>query len=275
MTAKARKASRKKSSRHPIKKKIPHGFLHRNRIVSFMAGAVMALLAFAIFIGYVCQPFVLHFSQPIDPEYFKDYNIRGIDISHYQYEINWEALKKAKLSSFPIRFVIIKATEGCNYLDHRFRENFSNARRHNFVRGAYHFFNPNSSAQTQAEYYLQSVQLQSGDMPPILDVEQRGDKKLEQFQNDVLTWLSHVHKATGVTPILYTNASFRYHYLRDIRFETYPFWVAHYNMRYLRYKGAWIMWQYSDRGRIDGINHDVDLNLFNGNFSDLQRLLIP
>ncbi len=276
MAAKARKAS-KRTIRSPKKgKKTKSRLFDGVGLFSMAAGVAMALLAFAVLFLYVLRPFFMYFMGPEhEPEYFKDYNVRGIDVSHYQEHINWFALEQAKLNNFPIRFVIIKASEGGDMRDHRFQDNFENARRHGFVRGAYHFFNPQSDPVSQAQHYFRHVQLLPGDMPPILDVETRGNKPLEEFQNDVLCWLEYAHKQTGVLPILYTGARFRYDYLRDPRFDKYPFWVAHYNMRRLRYKGEWVMWQYTDRGRIDGVEGDVDLNLFNGKFSDLQCLLIP
>lgn len=273
MAAKARKASPRK--RRISGKKQAHQSRLGISFFSLSAGAVMALLAFAVFLFYFCRPFIVRFTRPTrEPEYFKNYNIRGIDVSHYQQGIRWEALKKARLNSFPIRFVIIKASEGSDHIDRLFRNNFANARRHGFVRGAYHFFNPSSSPTLQAKHYFRQVQLESGDLPPILDVEQRGSKPLKEFQEDVLAWLNYAEKKTGVKPILYASYSFRTQYLRDARFEVYPFWVAHYNMRKLRYRGDWVMWQYSENGRIDGIEEDVDLNLFNGEFADLQQLLI-
>ncbi len=276
MAAKARKAS-KRTVRSPRKgKKTKIRLFDGVGVFPLAAGVAMALLALAVFFMYVCRPFLMRFTGPErEPEYFKDYNIRGIDISHYQKEIAWHALEQARLNGFPIRFVIIKASEGRDMRDRCFRDNFKNARRHGFVRGAYHFFNPHSDPIRQAEHYFRHVHLLPGDLPPILDVESRGSKPLAEFRNDVLRWLDYAHKKTGVLPILYTGARFRYDYLRDPRFDKYPFWVAHYNMRRLRYQGEWVMWQYSDKGRISGIEGDVDLNLFNGKFSDLQRLLIP
>ncbi len=275
MAAKARKAS-KRTHRSPKKgKKTIYKLFDGVGLFSMMAGVAMALLALAVFFMYVCRPFLLSFMGPErEPEYFKDYNIRGIDISHYQKDINWLALKQAKLNGFPIRFVIIKASEGRDIRDHRFCDNFENARRHGFVRGAYHFFNPQSDPVKQAQHYFQHVNLLPGDMPPILDVEDRGSKPLAEFQRDVLRWMDYAERKTGVVPILYTYTRFKYDYLRDPRFDKYPLWVARYNMR-RRYQGEWVMWQYSDKGRIDGVGCDVDLNLFNGKFSDLQRLLIP
>lgn len=233
----------------------------------------MALLAFAALFSYFILPLITRPTR--EPEYFKNYNIRGIDVSHYQRIIDWEALRNARLNGFPIRFVIIKASEGSDHTDRRFRDNFVKARRYGFVRGAYHFFNPSSSPTLQAKHFFRQVQLESGDLPPILDVEERGFKPLEEFQEDVLAWLDYAEKKSGATPILYASYSFRMKFLKDPRFDAYPFWVAHYNMRKLRYRGEWVMWQYTEDGRIDGIEDDVDLNLFNGEFADLQRLLIP
>ena len=47
-----------------------------------------------------------------EPEYPDGYNVRGIDISHYQNNIKWEKLRNASLNNDPVRFIIIKATEG-------------------------------------------------------------------------------------------------------------------------------------------------------------------
>lgn len=205
-----------------------------------------------------------------------DYNVRGIDISHWQPHVDWQRLQEARLNGFPIRFVIVKSTEGTDRRDRRFREYITAARRANFIAGAYHFFRPEQDAEAQARFYLKNTALESGDLPAILDVEVRGDKPLQQFHSDVLTWLRTVEAATGRPPILYTGVSFRQQYLRDEHFDTYPFWAAHYNgKRAPRYRGRWALWQYTDQGRVSGVEGPVDLNVFNGKIQDLQALCLP
>ena len=70
-----------------------------------------------------------------DAEYPEGYEIHGIDISHYQGKIDWEQLKNAMIKGCPVRFVIIKSTEGSSRLDENFRENFNQARDFGFIRG--------------------------------------------------------------------------------------------------------------------------------------------
>lgn len=74
-----------------------------------------------------------------DTKYPEGFEIHGIDISHYQGEIDWEELSNAMVMDYPLRFVIVKSTEGSTRLDKRFRDNFANAREYGFIRGAYHF----------------------------------------------------------------------------------------------------------------------------------------
>ncbi len=210
-----------------------------------------------------------------EPDYPKGYDVRGIDISHYQKGVRWDSLRRASLSGCPLSFVIVKATEGVSLVDEDFADNFSNAHSAGFVRGAYHFFIPSCSAAEQAEFYLRQVCLVPGDLPPILDVEKRGDKPLPEFQRDVKEWLDIVQAAYDVAPIIYTNLRFKKKHLSSPLFDGYPLWLANFYRSELDYDGDWTMWQYTDLGRVDGIDHNVDLNLFNGNGSDFLRFLIP
>ena len=77
-----------------------------------------------------------------------------------------------------------------------------------------------------------------------------------------------------VKPILYTYYKFKDNYLNDSRFDDYPFWIAHYYVQRLSYEGEWKFWQHTDAGRLPGIKVDVDLNVYNGSFYDLQQLTL-
>ena len=63
-------------------------------------------------------------------------------------------------------------------------------------------------------------------------------------------------------------------YLNTPEFDRYPFWIAHYKVKKLRYKGAWDFWQHTEEGCIDGITGMVDFNVYNGSLDDLQKLTI-
>lgn len=211
-----------------------------------------------------------------DPDYPDGYEIRGIDISHHQGKIDWDKLRNAMIKGTPIRFVLIKATEGTTYIDENFSENFYQARENGFIRGAYHFWSNRSSAKAQAYYFLSKVQLEPGDLPPILDVEHKpADMSVKDFQQAVLCWLHIVEDHYHVKPILYTYYKFKDKYLSDDRFDGYPYWIAHYYVQKMEYPGQWKFWQHTDAGKLPGINGYVDLNIYNGSFYDLHQLTIP
>ena len=210
-----------------------------------------------------------------DAEYPEGYEIHGIDISHYQGKIDWEQLKNAMIKGCPVRFVIIKSTEGSSRLDENFRENFIQARDFGFIRGVYHFWSNKSTAREQAYYFLDQVHLTDGDLPPVLDIEHKpADKSVEDFQRDVLTWLHIVEDKYHVKPIIYTYYKFKEQYLSAPVFEDYPYWIAHYYVDKVQYKGKWKFWQHTDVGKLPGIKGYVDFNIYNGSYYELKQLCI-
>ena len=212
-----------------------------------------------------------------DPEYpdGEGFEIQGIDISHYQGAIDWEKLRNAMINKAPVRFVIIKSTEGSTLIDENFKDNFYNAREYGFIRGAYHFYSTKSTARQQAYHFLRNVKLEEGDLPPVLDVEHIPEgMETEEFQKEILTWLHIVEDMYHVKPILYTYYKFKEKYLSDQRFDNYPYWIAHYYVDKMEYKGEWKFWQHTDAGRLSGIKGYVDFNLYNGSYYDLKQLCL-
>lgn len=201
------------------------------------------------------------------------YKVHGIDISHYQGDINWKMLKQTHQGQFPIEFIFMKATEGGDYPDKRFVANFDSAKAHGFIRGAYHFYNPKTDANKQADFFINSVKLEPGDLPPVLDIEKKG-RDMEKLQDDLKIWLRKVEKHYGVKPIIYASYKFKTRYLNDSVFDSYPYWIAHYYVDSVRYQGQWKFWQHTDVGTLPGIEENVDLNIFNGLKSDLDMLRI-
>ncbi|MDO4159320.1 MAG: GH25 family lysozyme [Prevotellaceae bacterium] len=210
-----------------------------------------------------------------DPKYPEGYEIRGIDISHYQGEIDWELLRNAMIERCPVRFILIKATEGTTRIDPNFKENFSQAREYGFIRGAYHFWSNKSSARNQAYFFLDNVKLEEGDLPPVLDIEHKpSDVSVEDFQRDVLTWLHIVEDKYHAKPIIYTYYKFKMAYLNNQVFDGYPYWIAHYYVDKIEYTGEWKFWQHTDAGRLPGIKGYVDFNIYNGSYYDLKKFTI-
>lgn len=260
--------NRKYSSHRPFWRRIP--------LWAWLTGAalVIALYLFLFYYFFV-NPFSFRWKAIYgEPDYPEGYDIRGIDISHYQDRMDWSRLRNASIQGQPLRFVFIKATEGVSIIDENLNENIYQARQNDLICGAYHFFTPDVEAGRQARFFLKQVHLEAGDLPPVLDIEKAGALSKSQLQKAAKTWLDIVEEHYGVKPIIYTGYRFKLEYLNDTIFNSYPYWIAHYYVDRLEYKGPWAFWQYTDVGHIDGIKGYVDFNIFNGSFEQLHALTI-
>ena len=202
--------------------------------------------------------------------------IRGLDVSHYQKNIDWPKLKRFKIQNSPISFVFIKATEGKDGVDPTFENNFLKAKESGIIRGAYHFFTTQSSGYEQAMHFCNNVELENDDLPPVLDIEvdmeMAGNE--EKTLNEIINWLTIVENYYRIKPILYASYRFKTKYLNAPIFDHYPYWVAHYYVDSLEYDGNWSFWQHTDAGHVDGIDGYVDIDLFNGNADCLKKMCI-
>jgi len=203
-------------------------------------------------------------------ERMEGYEIYGIDVSHYQEAVDWDVV-----ASQSIDFVYIKASEGQEMKDHRFIENWEALGKQPIKRGAYHFFRPTINVRKQADNFIGLVQVKKGDLPPALDVEVLDDASPEKLREGVQIWLKAVEKAYGIPPVIYTNQDFYNDHLHG-HFNEYPLWIARYNKRRqprLKNKKTWTFWQYGNRGRLDGIDGNVDFNVFYGDSTNLKSFL--
>jgi lysozyme len=204
----------------------------------------------------------------------KEYSIQGIDISHHQGEINWSKVQKSRIQGHPVSFAIIKATEGGNFIDKKFQHNWEELSKVGLTKGAYHFFRPKTSPQIQADNFIRTVKLKKGDLPPVVDVEVMDGVNSDQIRKNLKIFLNLIEKHYKVKPIIYSSPGFYSKILKN-DFLEYPFWISH-----LAESGVvlniykWKFWQYSDKGRIDGINGSIDLNVFYGNRTQYESMII-
>lgn len=204
-----------------------------------------------------------------------NYVIHGIDVSHYQGQIHWPAVKNMKIDNIKLEFAVIKATEGIATVDEHFNRNWRRAQKAGITKGAYHFFLPTKSGQQQANFFIKQVELNKGDLPPVIDIEQLYGVPPAIMRREVKAWLTTVEKHYGIKPFIYSNAHFYENYLGK-EFETYPLWVAHYfSPTQPRINRSWTFWQHSEQGRVNGILPKVDFNVFNGDSLEFKDILIP
>jgi lysozyme len=206
------------------------------------------------------------------------YALHGIDVSRYQERIDWKRVKEMDVSGTRVQFAFIKATEGTYLVDRYFVRNWADASRQKITRGAYHFFHPNLSPRDQALHFSKTVKLVKGDLPPVVDIEDAKGMSTEQVRKYTGQFLEMLQVRYGVKPIIYTNLDFYKRYFADQQqFKAYPLWIAHYRVNELCLPDneAWHFWQHNDSGNVNGINADVDFNVFNGDTEDFKRILVP
>jgi len=203
-----------------------------------------------------------------------NFPIHGIDVSKYQDRIDWSEVSAMNVDDIKIGFAFIKATEGLGNIDGSFRRNWKKSKEAGVVRGAYHFFLPTKSGTKQAENFINTVELEIGDLPPVLDVEQTYGVSPDKIRKEVRAFLDATEIVYGVRPIIYTNVDFYNQYLKGF-FDDYPLWVAHYLRKdQPRITREWLFWQHSESGRVNGIYSRVDFNVFNGDSADFKKLLL-
>lgn len=197
----------------------------------------------------------------------------GIDVSRYQDDVDWEEVRaiefipitrrqtedrKLRQDSEPIHFVFVKATEGTKYVDPNIEINRAGVRSNGMIYGAYHVLTMGDSRQ-QAENYIRNSGVGKGDMVPVIDIEEsilgsRPLKSVREKLDEVSAILSTHYR---VRPIIYCGYKYSETLLTDKQRQQ-PLWLARYT-NLGRPEGADI-WQFTDRGTVEGIDTDVDIN---------------
>ncbi len=241
----------------------------------FLTLIILVILAMASYYisDYYYKPAFIHYRE-FGIDLPAKYSIHGIDVSKYQQEISWNEVKEMEVKNVKIKFAFIKATEGIEREDNNFKRNWNHAQKAGIARGAYHFFISSKSGKAQAENFIETVRIKKGDLPPVLDIEQTNGTSKTQLQERVSDWLVTIEKKYKVKPIIYTNADFYKTFLSG-RFDEYPLWVAHYLVKDKpRIDRDWSFWQHSETGRVNGIRSFVDFNVFSGDSTAFQKLII-
>ena len=197
--------------------------------------------------------------------------MRGIDVSHHQGEIDWK-----RVAGAGIRFAYLKASEGRDLRDPRFRHNWDAAAKAGLARGAYHFFTFCSPGREQAEHFLRVAKPSEGALTPVADVEFRGNctrwRSLAVVREELASFVAAVERAWGTPPILYVTPD-SYERVLAGGFAAYPIWIRSLASEPARDAyGGWWIWQYSETGRVPGVAGPVDLDLLRPGV-ELERLV--
>lgn len=216
--------------------------------------------------------------------------VYGIDLSHYQRDLDWNNLAlycdskgnvyHHKVASRkymqPVLFVYIKATEGATVKDELYASHSTEAERHGIVKGAYHFLHLGTDINAQVRNFLETANWNNGDLPPALDVEVEAQAEKygkQQVQRMTFEWLEAVEKRLGVRPIIYTRERFRDKYLADDpRFAKYKCWIARYNTDGPDNKD-WKVWQFTETGVMSGYGSRIDIDMYKDDYHSFLKYL--
>lgn len=213
----------------------------------------------------------------INPMIASRYEVRGVDVSHYQGTIDWE-----KLAGQNLDFAMIKATEGSGHVDECFLENWRAAEKTGLCLGAYHFFSFDSEGHRQAESFIDTVGSLDGKFAPVIDVEYYGGKssnppKKADVVENLKSMLDVLEQHYQVKPIIYTTYTVYNEYIKG-EFEDYPLWVRSiYCPPAFLFGNSWSFWQYMDTAVLEGYEGAekyIDMNVFKGTKEELERLII-
>lgn len=202
------------------------------------------------------------------------YIIHGIDVSRHQGSVQWASVKSMRVNNVSIGFAFIKATEGLGSVDKQFRRNWLKVKEANMPRGAYHYFIATKSGRAQALNFINTVKLDSGDMPPVVDIEKLYKASPVAMRKELKAWLQVVEAYYKVKPVIYTFVDFYDTYLGG-EFDKYPLWIAHYYKKEKPRIGRnWLFWQHNDLGHVDGISAETDFDVFKSDSAAFKQLLL-
>lgn len=183
---------------------------------------------------------------------------RGIDVSKFQGTISWA--KVAKDST--IKFVYVRATEGTSIQDPNYKTNLKAARKAGLLVGSYHVYSSKTTAYQQMANMRKVVKKSEQDLIPVLDIEGHHSGRLYMERVDKL--LELMEREYGVKPMIYTSERVYKTHFAVKKYAKYHIFIANYR----GYPTTrFTLWQYTEKGRCNGISGFVDFNRFHRNHS--------
>jgi len=228
----------------------------------------MRLLYPVMFLFYVCL-FVFYKWGETNKAQFNHpstvlYKTFGLDMSHHQGEVRWSEIDSGKY-----KFVYLKATEGETFKDKRFRENYIKAKKNGIKVGGYHFWSFCKDPQKQIENIVSNIPIAVGDLVPAVDFETIKDCEfpeekdlqavIESQVSFIVESLSEIYRKP---PVIYTTVDFLKVYPVVLnQAKTAQYWVRSLVGPPSLHMENWLIWQYYNSGRINGVDGPVDLNV--------------
>ncbi|MDU1422601.1 GH25 family lysozyme [Clostridium sporogenes] len=184
--------------------------------------------------------------------------MKGIDISMHNGNINFNAVKNSGAS-----VVIIKATEGVQYVDPFLGQHYNGARSQGLNIGFYHFMSEKTDPTQQAVDFWNAIKDKQFNVIPTLDIETNNQgRSSKSISNRCIQFLTKFKSLSGHDCMIYTGGYFGRDNL-DSRVKKYKGWIAHYGVNTPMATGFSVVGhQYTEDGRINGVSTRVDINNF-------------
>ena len=191
-------------------------------------------------------------------------HVHGIDLSHYQGEVFWEAIG----DNSKMAYVYLKATEGGDRIDDMYEQNIELAHKYGLKVGSYHFFRPRTDLARQLNNFREQCQPNQQDLIPMIDVETKQGMETGEFCDSLMKFLNMVEAVYHQKPLVYTGTNFYNHYLAG-KLNGYKLMIAQYSSStpILVDDKEYLLWQYTGKGHINGIRGYVDKSRFMGHHS--------
>ena len=188
-------------------------------------------------------------------------HVHGIDLSHYQGEVFWETVGE----NTKMAYVYLKATEGGDRIDDMYERNIELAHRYGLKVGSYHFYRPKTEQRKQLQNFMAQCRPGEQDLIPLIDIETAGGLAADDFRDSLFLFLDMVTEAYRQRPLLYTGTNFYNKYLSG-QVDDYPLMIAQYSSREPELNDGrdYLIWQYTGKGRIIGVNGYIDKSRFMG-----------
>lgn len=179
----------------------------------------------------------------------------GLDVSHYQGRIDWQRVGQEG----GVSYVYCKATEGANYHDDTHTYNITMAHKYGLKVGSYHYYRPTVNISLQLANLTKYVRPEEQDLVPMIDIEEDRGVTEAQFIADLTEFIRKVEHHYGRKPLLYTGEYFYNRHFQGM-FQDHQWMIARYSTTQPTLKDGkkYLFWQYTDKGRIPGINGMVD-----------------
>lgn len=231
---------------------------------------------FIIVCLFVCSIFISSFGKVLAFPASSSEIFDGIDVSEWQGSIDF-----TKVKASGIDIVYIKSSEGTNYIDSYFKTNYNEARANDLNIGFYHFLTATNEQEaiSEARFFASVVNRLDSDCKLAMDFEVFNDLSLEEINDISFAFLTEVQRLTEKEVVVYSDAfNARNTFSRSLAAE-YPVWVAEYGVTEPE-DGNWPTWigfQYTNRGKINGIFGNVDRDYFTADIflSDNSTISVP